>query len=117
MYARKLGRSTAHRMAMFKNLMRSLITNGKITTTFFKAKELEFFAGKYLALAKKGGGQEAPLSVKRRLFSFFGEDLTKKILLDMYPKFADRNGGYTRVTKLGPRRGDAAEMAVVELTF
>ena len=116
MYARKLGRKTSHRMAMFKNLMRSLITNGKITTTFFKAKELEFFAGKYLSLAKKGG-QDAPLSVKRRMFSFFGEDLTKKILVDMYPKFADRNGGFTRVTKLGPRRGDAAEMAIVELTF
>ena len=116
MYARKLGRTTAHRMAMFKNLMKSLVTHGKITTTVFKAKELEFFAGKYLSLAKRSG-QNAPLHVKRRLFSFFGEDLTKKILVDMYPKFADRNGGFTRVTKLGPRRGDAAEMAVVELTF
>ena len=116
MYARKLGKSTSHRMAMLKNLARSLFSYGKIRTTYFKAKELEFFVGKYISLAKRGG-QDAPLHVKRRLFAFFGENLTKKILVDMYPRFSDRNGGYTRVTKLGPRRGDAAEMAVVEFSF
>lgn len=116
MYARKLGKSTSHRMAMLKNLTRSLFIHGKIKTTYFKAKELEFFAGKYISLAKKGGA-DASLSIKRRLFAFFGEDLTKKILVDMYPRFSNRNGGYTRVTKLGPRRGDAAEMAIVEFSF
>ena len=116
MYARKLSKSTSHRMAMLKNLTRSLFEHGKIKTTYFKAKELEFFAGKYISLAKKGG-QMAPLCVKRRLFAFFGEDLTKKILMEMFPRFSNRNGGYTRVTKLGPRRGDAAEMAIVEFSF
>jgi large subunit ribosomal protein L17 len=103
-------------MAMLKNLTRSLFEHGRIKTTYFKAKELEFFVGKYISLAKRGG-QMAPLCVKRRLFAFFGEDLTKKILMEMFPRFSNRNGGYTRVTKLGPRRGDAAEMAMVEFSF
>ena len=111
---RKLGRVTSHRLAMFKNLMKSLVNYGKIKTTYQKAKELEFFAGKYISLVKMGG-DNVPLSTKRRLFAFFGEDLTKKILIDLAPKFVSRSGGFTRVTKLGPRRGDAAEMAVVEL--
>lgn len=113
MCARKLGRVTSHRIAMFKNLIKSLITYGKIKTTYFKAKELEFFIGKYFSLAKR---DEIPtLSTKRRMFAFLGEDLTQKVLTDLRPKFASRNGGFTRVVKLGPRRGDAAEMAVIEL--
>lgn len=111
---RKLGRETSHRMAMLNNLMKSLVTFRKIKTTYYKAKELEFFAGKYFSLAKRGG-ENTPLSTKRRLFAFFGEDLTKRILVDLIPKMASRSGGFTRVTKLGPRRGDAAEMAIVEL--
>ena len=114
MSKRKLQRSTSHRMAMLKNLTRSLFTHGKITTTYFKAKELEFFAGKYISLAKRMSDKNT-LHVKRRLFSYFGEDLTKKILTEMMDQFSSRNGGFTRVTKLGPRRGDAAEMALVEL--
>ena len=116
MYARKLGRKTSHRMAMLKNLMKSLFTHEKIKSTYYKAKELEFFAGKYISLAKKGG-DDIPLSTKRRMFSFFGEDLSRKIFVDLCPKFANRNGGFTRVTKLGPRRGDSSEMALVELVF
>ncbi len=111
---RKLGRPTAHRLAMLKNLTRSLFTYGKIRTTYFKAKELEFFAGKYISKAKKISDKNS-LHIKRQLFSFFGEDLTKKILNEMIEKFSTRNGGFTRVTKLGPRRGDASEMAIVEL--
>ena len=94
MCARKLGRVTSHRMAMLKNLVKSLLTYGKIKTTYFKAKELEFFVGKYISLAKR---DEVPTNLKS--------------------KFANRNGGFTRVIKLGPRRGDAAEMAVVELVI
>lgn len=115
MCARKLGRVTSHRMAMFKNLVRSLFIYGSIKTTYFKAKELEFFVGKYISLAKR---DPVPLlSTKRRMFAFFGENLTKKIFSDWCPKFEGRNGGFTRVTKLGPRRGDAAEMAIVELVI
>ena len=77
-------------------------------------EELEFFAGKYISKAKKISDKNS-LHIKRQLFSFFGEDLTKKILNEMVEKFSTRNGGFTRVTKLGPRRGDASEMAIVEL--
>lgn len=116
MRKRKLGRNTSHRMLMLRNLVRSLFTYGKIKTTYFKAKELSVLADGYAALAKKGG-ENPSLSLKRKMFAFFDEDLTKKILVDMSPKFMDRNGGFTRVTKLGPRRGDASEMALVELIF
>ena len=114
MSKRKLQRSTSHRLAMLKNLTRSLFTYGKITTTYFKAKELEFFAGKYISMAKRINEKNV-LHIKRQMFSYFGEDLTKKILTEMMDKFSSRNGGFTRVIKLGPRRGDAAEMALVEL--
>lgn len=115
MCARKLGRATSHRMAMLKNLVKSLLTYGKIKTTYFKAKELEFFVGKYVSLAKR---DEVPtLSTKRKMFAFLGEDLTRKVLTDLRDKFVNKNGGFTRVIKLGPRRGDAAEMAVVELAI
>lgn len=115
MCARKLGRVTSHRMAMFKNLVKSLLNYGKIKTTYFKAKELEFFVGKYISLAKR---DEIPsLSTKRKMFAFLGENLTQKVIKELSPKFANRNGGFTRVTKLGPRRGDAAEMALIELVI
>ena len=89
---RKLGRDTAHRTAMLRGLVTFFLENGKIETTVTRAKEVRALAEKMITIAKQ-------------------DNLHNKIA----PKYADRNGGYTRITKLGPRRGDAAEMAILEL--
>ena len=84
-----------------------------IKTTYVRDKERASCVDKYISLAKR---DEVPtLSTKRKMFAFLGEDVTYKVLKNLRDKFANRNGGFTRVIKLGPRRGDAAEMAVVEL--
>ena len=108
---RKLGRTTAHRTAMLRALVTFLFENGKIETTVTRAKEVRSMAEKMITIAKENN-----LHNKRMVMSFVTkEDVTHKLFNEIAPKYTDRNGGYTRITKLGPRRGDAAEMAVIEL--
>ena len=108
---RKLGKTTAQRKAMLRQLVTDLLENGKIETTFYRAKEVQPVVEKMITLGKKGN-----LAAYRRALSFITkEDVAKKLFDEIAPKYADRNGGYTRVTRTGARRGDAAEMAVIEL--
>lgn len=108
---RKLGRATSHRTAMLRGLVTFLLENGKIETTVTRAKEVRALTEKMITIAK-----EDSLHNKRLVMDFVTkEDVTHKLFTEIAPKYADRNGGYTRITKLGPRRGDAAEMAIIEL--
>ena len=108
---RKLGKTSAQRKAMLRQLVTDLLENGKIETTFYRAKEVQPVVEKMITLAKKGG-----LANYRRALAFITkEDVAKKLFDEIGAKYADRNGGYTRVTRTGARRGDAAEMAVIEL--
>ena len=108
---RKLGKTSEQRRAMLRQLVTDLLANGKIETTFYRAKEVQPVVEKMITLAKKGG-----LANYRRALAFITkEDVAKKLFDEIAPKYADRNGGYTRVTRTGARRGDAAEMAVIEL--
>ena len=108
---RKLGRTTDHRMAMLRNLVTSLLENGKISTTVTRAKEVRCLAEKMVTLGKKN-----TLHTRRQALSFITkEDVVTKLFNEIAPKYAERNGGYTRVVKMGPRRGDNAPMAVLEL--
>ena len=108
---RKLGRATAHRTAMLRGLVAFFFENGKIETTVTRAKEVQSLAEKMITIAKDNS-----LHNKRLVMGFITkEGVTNKLFTEIAPKYAERNGGYTRVTKLGPRRGDAAEMAVLEL--
>jgi len=108
---RKLGRTSAHRNLMLRNLVTSLFKNGRIETTDIKAKETKRLAEKMITLAKRGD-----LHARRQVLAFITEETVVKNLFDeIAPKYEDRNGGYTRIMKLGPRRGDAAEMAIIEL--
>ena len=108
---RKLQRTGAHRIAMFRNMSASLIKHEQITTTVAKAKELRPYVEKLITLAKKGG-----LSNRRLAHARLLDDAQLVKLFDVLAaRYADRNGGYTRITRTAPRRGDAAEMAVIEL--
>ena len=108
---RKLGRETAHRTAMLRAMVTFLIENGKIETTVSRAKEVSALTEKFITIAKVEN-----LTNKRAAMAFITkEDVVKKLFTEIAPKYADKNGGYTRITKIGPRRGDAAEMAVIEL--
>ncbi len=108
---RKLGRTTAHRTAMLRGMVTFLFQNGKIETTVTRAKEVSSMAEKMITIAKTNN-----LHNKRMVMSFVtDEDVCKKLFDEIAPKYADVNGGYTRITKIGPRRGDAAEMAIIEL--
>lgn len=108
---RKLGRDTAHRTAMLRGLVTFFLENGKIETTVTRAKEVRSMAEKMVTL-----GKQDDLHAKRQVFSYITkEDIAKKVIDEYGPKYADRNGGYTRIYKIGPRRGDAAEMAIIEL--
>ena len=108
---RKLGRTTAHRTAMLRGMVTFLFQNGKIETTVTRAKEVSSMAEKMITIAKTNN-----LHNKRMVMSFVtDEDAVKKLFDEIAPKYADLNGGYTRITKIGPRRGDAAEMAIIEL--
>ncbi len=108
---RKLGRTSAQRKAMLRAMTTYLFENGKIETTFYRAKEVQPVAEKMVTLAKKN-----TLASYRKALSYITkEDVANKLFKEIAPKYADRYGGYTRVTRLGPRRGDAAEMAVIEL--
>ena len=108
---RNLGKTSAQRKAMLRQLVTDLLENGKIETTFYRAKEVPPVVEKMITLGKKAG-----LANYRRALSYITkEDVAKKLFDEIAPKYADRNGGYTRVTRTGARRGDAAEMAVIEL--
>lgn len=108
---RKLGRTTALRTAMLRAMVTFLLENGKIETTLTRAKEVQAMAEKMITTAK-----EDTLHNRRLVLAFVTkEDVTSKLFKEIAPKYSDRNGGYTRVTKIGPRRGDAAEMAIIEL--
>lgn len=108
---RKLGRPTDHRRAMLRAMVTFLIEKGKIETTVTRAKEVRSMAEKMITTAKQD-----TLHSKRQVLSFITkEDVVKKLFDEVAPKYKERNGGYTRIVKIGPRRGDAAEMAIIEL--
>jgi large subunit ribosomal protein L17 len=108
---RKLGRATDSRLAMLRAMVTFLLEKGKIETTITRAKEVRSMAEKMITI-----GKSANLHEKRQIYSFITkEDVAKKLIDEISPKYAERNGGYTRITKIGPRRGDAAEMAIIEL--
>lgn len=108
---RKLGRTSDHRKAMLRAMVTFLLENGRIETTVTRAKEVRSMAEKMITIAKTND-----LHSKRQVFAYVTkEDVVKKLFDEIAPKYADVNGGYTRIVKIGPRRGDAAEMAVIEL--
>jgi len=108
---RKLGRNTGHRRAMYRNLVTDLLGYEKITTTQAKAKEVRGLAEKMITLGKEGG-----LHSRRRALSFIiDEKVAEKVFTELAPRYAERPGGYTRITKLGPRLGDGAAMVQLEL--
>ena len=109
--ARKLGKRTDQRRAMLRGMVTLLLDKGRIETTFFRAKELQRIADKMVTIGKKN-----TLAAKRAAMSYITkENVVKKLFDQIAPAFADRKGGYTRVLKLGPRRGDGAETAIIEL--
>jgi len=108
---RKLGRRSDHRKAMMMNLTISLLREEKIETTVTRAKELRKFAERMITLGKKGD-----LAARRRAFAFLRDkEVVTKLFAEVAPKYSERNGGYTRIMKTGVRRGDSAEMAIIEL--
>ena len=108
---RKLGMPTDQRRALLRNQVTSFLENGKMTTTLTRAKETRSMAEKMITLGKKG-----TLAAHRQALAYITqEDVVTKLFNEIAPKYADRNGGYTRIYKLGERRGDAAQMAVLEL--
>ena len=108
---RKLGRASDSRNAMLRAMVTYLFENGKIETTVTRAKEVRSMAEKMVTL-----GKEEDLHSKRQVFSYITkESVAKKVIDEIGPRYADRNGGYTRIIKIGARRGDAAEMAIIEL--
>ncbi|MGN1093121.1 MAG: 50S ribosomal protein L17 [Monoglobaceae bacterium] len=110
-HQRKLGRPTDQRMALLRNMTTSLLENGKVQTTVTRAKEVQKLADKMVTLGKSN-----TLHTKRQALSFITKrDVVSKLFDEIAPKYAERNGGYTRIIKIGPRRGDAAEMAILEL--
>ena len=109
--SRKLGRASDHRKAMLRGMVTYLLENGKIETTVTRAKEVRAMAEKMITLGKAN-----TLHSRRQVLAYVTkEDVVSKIFNDIAPKYADKNGGYTRIYKIGPRRGDAAEMAIIEL--
>lgn len=106
---RKLGRTSAHRKALFRNQLDSLITHERIQTTLSKAKELRPLAEKLVTLGKRGG-----LHARRLALRDLSQDAAKRLFDEVAPRFATRPGGYTRILKLGQRPGDAAEKAILE---
>ncbi len=109
--SRKLGRTSDHRMAMLRGLVTYLLENGRIETTVTRAKEVRSLAEKMITIAK-----EPSLAAKRRVLAFVTkEDVVKKLFDEIAPEYKSRNGGYTRIVRIGARRGDAAEMCILEL--
>jgi large subunit ribosomal protein L17 len=108
---KKLGRDAAHRRALYSNLTGALIEHGRIHTTQAKAKAVKPFAEQMITLGKRGD-----LHARRQALSDLrSQDVVHRLFADVAPRFADRPGGYTRIVKLGPRQGDAADMVYLEL--
>ena len=108
---RKLGRTSDHRKAMLRGMVTFLLENGQIETTVTRAKEVRAVAEKMITI-----GKNDDLHSKRQVFSYITkESVAKKLIDEIAPKYAERNGGYTQIVKIGPRRGDAAEMALIRL--
>lgn len=108
---RKLGRPTAHRKAMLRNQTTDLLREGRITTTLNRAKETRRMAEKMITLGKRGD-----LHARRQALAYiYDESVVTELFDNIAPRYADRNGGYTRILKLGPRQGDTAEMVFLEL--
>ena len=108
---RKLGKPTDQRMAMLRQQVTDLLDNGKMETTVTRAREIAPLAEKMITLGKKN-----TLASRRQALAFITrEDVVTKVFKELASKYAERSGGYTRITKIGPRRGDSAEMAVIEL--
>jgi len=108
---RKLGRTSDHRKAMLRAMVTFLLENGRIETTVTRAKEVRSMTEKYITLAK-----DSSLHSKRQAMAFITKEaVVKKLYDEIAPKYEDKNGGYCRIIKTGPRRGDAAEMAIIEL--
>ena len=108
---RKLGRPTAHRNAMLRGMVTLLLENGQVETTLTRAKEVRSVAEKMITLGKKN-----TLASRRAALAYITkEDVVTKVFVELAPLYAARNGGYTQIFKLGPRRGDGAEMAIVKL--
>ena len=108
---RKLGRTTTQRRAMLRQMVTDFLDYGRIETTLPRCKEVGPLAEKMITLGKKN-----TLASRRQALAFITrEDVVTKVFTETAPGYAERNGGYTRITKIGPRRGDAAEMAVIEL--
>jgi len=108
---RKLGRTSDQRRAMLRAMVTYLLENGQIKTTVTRAKEVAPVAEKMITLAKTN----TLASYRQALAYITKEDVANKLFKEIGPKYAGRNGGYTRVVRIGPRRGDAAEMAIVQL--
>ena len=109
--SRKLGRTTDHRKAMLRAMVTFLLENGQIETTVTRAKEVRAVAEKMITIAKTND-----LRSKRQVMAYVTkESVAKKLFDEIAPNYADRQGGYTRIIKTGPRRGDAAEMALIQL--
>ena len=110
---RKLGRSSAHRKAMLRNLVTDLLREGRITTTDTRAKEARRQAEKMITLAKRGD-----LHARRQVLAYvYDESVVTKLFDEIAPKYEDRQGGYTRILKLGPRKGDNAELVFLEFVL
>ncbi|MDQ2980944.1 MAG: 50S ribosomal protein L17 [Actinomycetota bacterium] len=108
---RKLGRDPSHRKALYANLASALIEHGRIKTTVAKAKEVKPIAEQMITLGRRGG-----VHARRQALAYLrSQDVVYKLFSDVAPRFADRPGGYTRIVRIGPRQGDAAEMVYLEL--
>lgn len=108
---RKLSRNSSNRKALFRSILSSFFKHERIETTVTKAKEVSKHAAKLITLAKRGD-----LHARRLVMAeLVDEEATRKLFNEIAPKYADRQGGFTRIYKVGPRRGDAAEMAIIEL--
>ena len=108
---RKLGRTTAHRKSMLRGLVTYLLEHGEIETTVTRAKEVSSLAEKMISKAKKGD-----LHSTRQVYSFVTKkSVSKKLIDEIAPGYKDRQGGFTRIIKIGPRRGDGADMAIIKL--
>ena len=108
---RKLGRDASHRKALYANLTGALIEHGRIKTTVAKAKEVRPIAEQMITLGRRGG-----VHSRRQALKFLrSQDVVHKLFSDVGPRFKDREGGYSRIVRIGPRLGDAAEMAYLEL--
>ena len=108
---RKLGRNSSNRKALFRSILSSFIKHERIETTVTKAKEVSSHVAKWITLAKQGD-----LHARRQVLAVLvDEEATRKLFDEIAPKYAERQGGLTRIYRVGPRRGDAAEMAIIEL--